>query len=160
MPMTLRNFVATTLILLTGVGWCAEVGSAPPPVEILRTEFGTFSQPGESGPPFKATRFVPLVAGQSYGWIAFVKPSSAKVRWREEFTLPAAPSLWGGEKAPSTVQSLSADRRISITEGEAAPAQGMIFNAWSVAPGDPAGTYRIRVFIDNRLVETFDFKVK
>ena len=74
--------------------------------------------------------------------------------------MPAAPSLWGGEKAPSTVQSLSADRRISITEGEATPAQGMIFNAWSVAPGDPAGTYRIRVFIDNRLVETFDFKVK
>lgn len=159
MSMALRNFVATIFMLLAGASWCAESGS-PPSVEVLRVEFGTFLKPGENGPPFKATRLIPLVAGQSYGWIVFVKTTSAKVRWREEFTLPAAPKVWGGEKPSSTVQSLSADRRTSITEGEATPTRGFILNAWSVAPGDPVGTYRIRVFIDNRLVETFDFEVK
>lgn len=159
MFIALRDYVATTLILVTGVGWCANAGAAPP-VEVIRAEFGTFPKPGESGPPFTATRFVPLVPGQSYGWIALVKPTSAKVRWREEFTLPAAPTVWGGEKPPDTIQSLSGDRRTSVTEGEATPAKGVIFNSWSVAPGDPTGTYRIRVFIENRLVETFDFDVR
>jgi hypothetical protein len=160
MFIALRKLLATILVLVSGVAWCADIESAAPPVEVVRAEFGTFPKAGESGPLFKATRFVPLVPGQSYGWIAIVKPTSEKVRWREEFTLPAAPTVWDGEKLPSTVQSLSADRRTSITEGEAKPVEGAIFNAWSVAPGDPVGSYRIRVFIENRLVGTFDFEVR
>ena len=36
---------------------------------------------------------------------------------------------------------------------------GMIQHAWSVANGDPAGDYEIRLFIEGKLVRTFKFEV-
>jgi len=160
MYIALRTLLASTFFFLAGSAWCAEPESSSPAVDVVRAEFGTFPGPGTTETAFTATRVVPLVSGQPYGWIALVKPTQVKVHWREEFTLPAAPDTWAGEAQPNTSQSVSADRRTSITEGEEIPTQGVIMRVWSVAPGDPAGTYRIRVFIENRLIQSFEFEVK
>jgi hypothetical protein len=160
MYITLRTLLAASLFFIAGSARCAEPASSSPAIEVVRAEFGTFPKPGTTDTAFTATRSIPLVPGQLYGWIALVKPTQTKVHWREEFTLPAAPETWAGEAQPNTSQSVSEDRRTSITEGEDIPTQGMIMRVWGVAPGDPAGTYRIRVFIENRLVESFVFEVK
>jgi hypothetical protein len=47
-----------------------------------------------------------------------------------------------------------------VTEREVAPDQGLIFNTWSVAAGDPAGKYVIRVFVEGALAKTFEFEVR
>ena len=38
--------------------------------------------------------------------------------------------------------------------------RGLVLNRWAVAPGDPAGRYEIRVFVDDLLVRTFVFEVE
>lgn len=129
---------------------------------VASAEFGLFNDDESGQPVFVPTRSVPLVEGQSYGWIVSL-PNSApgkKVRWREEFVLPAAPSTWG-EADPDVRQRISSDGRTSVKEAEVVvPEDGRIANAWSVAPGDPAGRYVIRVFVDGQKVRTFEFDLK
>lgn len=128
-------------------------------VKIINSEFGIFNL-GPDGKPvsFTPTKQVPLVVGQPYGWVIYVQPKTQKIRVREEFTLPEAPEIWGGE--PEGTQSLSSDRKVSVIEREADASGGIVTNAWEVAPGDPSGKYRIKVFFNDRLAATFEFIVK
>jgi len=151
------------LALLTLAG-CAgpaalEQSAAKLPIEVVKAEFGLFNALETGRPPFIATPLVPLVVNQAYGWVIVLKTSEKTVRWREEFTLPAAPATWGGPERIGT-RSMSDDGRTTITEREVTLHNGAIFNSWSVAPGDPTGTYRMRVTIEDRLVRTFEFRVE
>ena len=128
-------------------------------VEVVRAAFGLFNPAGGGQPQFVPAKVVPLVVNQAYGWVMVIKTSAQTVRWREEFTLPAEPATWGGAE-PIGTRSMSDDRRTTVTEREVTPQNGIIFNSWAVAPGDPAGTYRMRISIDGHLVRTFEFEVK
>ncbi|QEI06706.1 hypothetical protein FXN63_13345 [Pigmentiphaga aceris] len=130
-----------------------------PTIEVVRTEFGLFFPPGSTKKKFVSARTVPLVENQMYGWRVYLKPGVGKVRWREEFVLPVAPSTWGGS-LPGVTQDVSSDGRTSIKEGTVSGQQGVIWNVWSVAPGDPTGKYVIRVFVEDKLVKTFEFNVE
>ena len=110
--------------------------------EVVRAEFGLFNALETGRPPFIETPLVPLVVDQSYGWVIVLKTSAKTVRWREEF-----------------IRAMS-DGRATITDREVTLHNGVIFNSWSVAPGDPTGTYRMRVSIEGRLVRTFEFRVE
>ena len=72
-----------------------------------------------------------------------LKTGAKTVRWREEF-----------------IRAMSDDARATITEREVTLHNGVIFNSWSVAPGDPTGAYRMRVTIEGQLVRTFEFRVE
>lgn len=122
-------------------------------------EFGLFNISDPSKPSFVPSAFVPLVPDQAYGWVIHVRTDKAKIKWREEFTLPVKPTTWGAVE-PVGERSVSNDGRTSVTEREVIPDQGVIFNSWSVAPGDPKGSYIIRVFIEGSLAKTFKFEVK
>ena len=128
--------------------------------EVLDSAFGLFSLGGDGSPPFKPAAVVPLVEGQAYGWIIKLRTDSKQVRWREEFTLPAAPEAWNGATEAGVKHTLSADSRVSVMERAVEPSGGLIFNSWSVAKGDPAGKYRIRVFVEGRLAASFEFDVR
>lgn len=122
-------------------------------VVVEQAQFGTYSKEGE----FTAAKTVPLVVGQSYGWkvkLNQLKPD-AKVKWKEEFVLPATPKEWGGSQG-----AVSKDKRTNVTEREDVPIDGWIGHAWSVAEGDPPGKYTMNVFINDTLVKTFKFQVK
>jgi len=120
--------------------------------------FGILVKDAEGKERFVETDIVPLVENQAYGWIIRLGRGFDKVKWREEFTLPAAPKTWGTTETEGT-REISTDKKISVTEKETLVREGRIFNFWSVAAGDPIGKYVIRVFIDNSLVATFHFKV-
>ena len=102
------------------------------------------------------TRTVPLKAGQVYGWRLSLDTAKTTVHFREEFELPLPPQTWGYPEG----QRISGDRKTSVLEGDAAAVRGYIGNRWAVAPGDPCGKYTIRVFIEEKLVATFEFDVE
>lgn len=132
---------------------------APGSYEIIRAEFGVFNQEDSSKPAFVQAAVIPLTPNQNYGWIMLLRTAKLKVKWREEFTLPEKPDTWGD---PATLgnRSVSPDGRTSITEREVSPDQGLIYNIWTVAPGDPKGRYLIKVFIEDSLAKLFEFDVQ
>ena len=130
-----------------------------PRVSIVRAEFGLFNSTESEEQAFVPTRTVPFTEKQSYGWVILLETKKPKIRWREEFTLPAAPATWGDVETQGS-QSISEDRRVSITEREVETDQGLIFNSWAVAPGDPKGRYFIRVIVENSVEQVFEFDVK
>jgi hypothetical protein len=126
-------------------------------LEIQRSEFVLVNVDGAGRISLVESNRVPLVTGQGYGWQIFLETDKPRIRWREEFTLPRAPEIWGQGETPVF---LSADRRTAVTEQEVDASRGVIGHAWSVAPGDPAGRYVIRVFVEGQLAATFEFDVQ
>lgn len=120
--------------------------------------FGVIIKNQEGKEEFEVTNTVPLIEGQSYGWIIRVGPGFAKVKWKEVFELPEKPDTWGPGEA-SGDHEISGDRKVSITEKEVVVEGRYIQHFWSVAAGDPVGDYVIRVYVNDLLWETFHFKV-
>ncbi|WP_146076095.1 hypothetical protein [Caldimonas caldifontis] len=149
-------FVACCPVIATASN--GAVGS-PSGYEVVRAEFGIFNQPNSGKPAFVPATVVPLTPNQGYGWIMLLRTTKPKIRWREEFTLPAKPNTWG-DPEPLGTRSVSTDGRTSVTEREVSPDRGLIFNTWAVAPGDPKGRYVIRVFVEGSLVKVFEFDVQ
>ncbi|WP_143086027.1 hypothetical protein [Formivibrio citricus] len=128
-------------------------------VEVVSADFGLFNSAESGNPPFEPAKVVPLTPNQGYGWVMLLRTDKPKIKWREEFTLPAKPDTWGNPE-PLGTRSVSTDGRVSITEREVSPERGIIFNSWAVAPGDPKGRYVIRVFIEGVLASVFEFDVQ
>ncbi len=128
-------------------------------IEVVRSDFGLFSRPDSGKPPFQASRRVPLQEGQGYGWYIELKTTRPKIKWREEMVVPSPPATWGIQN--STAQhSISDDRRTLTTEREVVPNRGLIYNVWSVAAGDPKGPHVVRVYVEGKLVRTFEFETE
>jgi len=127
--------------------------------EVIRTDFGSVSQPDQTKPDlvFTSTKVVPFKVGQGYGWSMNLRTNKQNIKWREEFTLPVKPSTWGDL---TKLQSVSADGRTLITDREVASNNGLIFNFYQIAPGDPKGRYVFRVFVGGALAKTMKFDVK
>ncbi len=126
-------------------------------VQIVRAEFGLFKKTA-NGQSFVPAKTVPLVEGQEYGWMIVLKTKKPLIKWREEFTLPYAPATWGDAEAQG-LHTVSKDGRVSVMEREVSPVDGLIFNVWTVAAGDPQGHHLIRVLIDKRYERVFEFDV-
>ncbi len=128
-------------------------------IEIVRSDFGLFSPPQSGKPAFQASRKVPLQEKQGYGWFVELKTTKPRIKWREELVVPTPPATWGIQG--STAQhSVSDDGRTLTTEREVVPNRGIIYNVWSVAPGDPKGPHVVRVYVEGKLVRTFDFETE
>jgi hypothetical protein len=130
-----------------------------PEVSIVWAEFGLFNFIEFGEQVFVPGHTVPYNENQSYGWIILLETKKSKIRWREEFTLPAAPETWSSTEWQGS-QFISGDKRMSIIEREVEPVQGLISHSWEIAPGDPKGRYIIRVIVENCLQEVFEFEVK
>lgn len=158
----LRSFLSLIVLVVSGSVTAAPskgtVG-APSNYEIVRAEFGIFNQANSGKPTFAPTTTVPLTPNQGYGWIMVLRTTKPKIKWREEFTLPVKPDTWG-DPEPLGTRSVSTDGRTSVTEREVSPERGLIFNMWTVAPGDPKGRYVIRVFVEGSLAKVFEFDVQ
>lgn len=128
-------------------------------VEIVRSDFGLFNRPDSGKPAFESSRRVPLKEDQGYGWFVELKTTRPKIKWREEMVVPSPPATWGIQN--STAQhTISDDRRTLTTEREVAPNRGIIHNVWGVAAGDPKGSHVVRVYVEGKLVRTFEFETE
>jgi hypothetical protein len=162
-----RMLIPTLLLILSvAVATATHAALAPEPgqpsipeVSIVSAQFGLFNPPESGKEPFVPTTIVPLTENQGYGWVILLDTRKPTIRWREEFTLPAAPTTWG-DPVPDGSHAVSGDRKVSVLEREVQPEQGMISNSWAVAPGDPKGRYVIRVIIEGNLERVFEFDVQ
>ncbi|MEH2011757.1 hypothetical protein [Nostoc sp.] len=105
---------------------------------------------------FQTTR-VPLQEGNVYGWRIKLKDYQGEVKWREVLHLPKPPESWGTDNGEDF--SISADGTTSVTRRTQSAPDGVIENFWTIAPGDPVGKHRIEVYIDDRLISTFEFEI-
>jgi hypothetical protein len=127
------------------------------PLKVVSAEFGLFDFSDPDNPTYEPADTVPLVPGQAFGWVIQLDTDKETVKWREEFTVPAKPATWGDLDETNT---MSADGRTLTTVKTDTLNDGAIFNAWEIAPGDPAGKYVMRVFVEGELVSTFEFDVQ
>lgn len=112
--------------------------------------------PDKSNAGMKAlpSNYVPGIKGQPYGWALKIKTTLEKVKLREELVLPA-PGNWT-TLGDTTV---SEDKKIGNTTRVVPVGAGVISNTWCYAEGDPKGTHKIRIWIEDRLVAEFNFEV-
>lgn len=92
-----------------------------------------------------------------YHWAVFVEAEQRSVRVREAFKLPAPAKQWG--TGPGRTDVIE-DRSGAVTEFDDDLSDGLISNGWCVAAGDPSGDHQIRVYVGDRLLHIFDFRVE
>jgi hypothetical protein len=93
------------------------------------------------------------VEGQSFGWRMKIR-CTGPVRFKEVMKLPAAGD-WSFEADDMPGTTISDDKTTTTTIDYAACKQGWIEHVWSVAAGDPAGTYVITVEVDGYAPQVF-----
>jgi hypothetical protein len=130
---------------------------AQPAVQIEQAAFGVFNRTADGRVDFKPTKTVPLIPNQEFGWVIGVTTTKPTVRWREEFTVPAAPETWGPVEGK---HEISADRRVSILEREVPVEGNFLFNAWTISPGDPKGRHTMKVTVEDAPPIVFEFDIE
>ena len=122
-------------------------------------EFGIWVDDPKGGEPrFVATREVPYVAEQAFGWRVKNANPGRPVRWVETMRLPTAPSDWLGVEQSPNVQ-ISDDGRTARTMGAALKGDRYIQNIWYVSVGDPMGECELSVELEDGRKATFHFKI-
>ena len=92
-----------------------------------------------------------------YQWVIAVQPEDRTLAVRELFELPASAEQWG--RGPDQATIVGAEGSSAVTQFEDSLSDGLLQHGWCVAPGDPTGPHRIRVFIGDRLLHEFRFEV-
>ncbi|MBD2612208.1 hypothetical protein VF14_33910 [Nostoc linckia z18] len=126
-------------------------------ITVSNAEFGLKRVDTKGNVTIFQTTTVPLQEGNVYGWRMKLKNYQGEVKWREVLRLPKPPQTWGTDNGENF--SISADGTTSITRRTQPATDGVIENFWTIAPGDPLGKYKIEVYIDDRLINTFEFEV-
>ena len=136
--------ILCTFLLLT---------SCSPEQPTQRVIFVTLTENAE----FRETQRVPLVVGQSYGWMLKVKHQDTVV-WKEVFTLPSTPKVWGEKEATSNINVIHKSEQPVKSDIFGKEYYGFVSNMWSVAEGDPAGVYNFKIFHDDVLAKEFNIE--
>ncbi len=134
-----------------------------PGVFLLQSDFGVWKN-GEA--EFKAGREFAIKGGDQFGWRFRVRTEKDEVKMRVVFECPAAPKrwMWNGEVLEKNESSdgrmkLSPDRRTATTESEVAVSEGWMMSPWTFDDGDPYGDHVVRIYIGEKLVRIFRFRL-
>lgn len=126
-------------------------------ITVTNAEFGLKRVDAKGNVTIFQTKTIPLQEGNAYGWRIKLKNYQREVKWREVLRLPKPPETWGTDNGENF--SISADGTTSVTRRTQSAPDGTIENFWTIAPGDPIGKYKIEVYVDDRLINTFEFEV-
>ncbi|MBW4616259.1 MAG: hypothetical protein KME21_23890 [Desmonostoc vinosum HA7617-LM4] len=126
------------------------------PVIVSEAEFGIKRVDSEGQTILVETNKIPLIEGNAYGWRIKLRDYQGEVKWREVLRLPKRPETWSTDNGENF--SISTDGTTAETKRTQSAPNGVIENFWTIAPGDPAGQYKIEVFIDDRLISSFNFE--
>jgi hypothetical protein len=172
MKITSLKFLITSLWLIFGLGVTilhqekALLAEAPPQfsssikntkITVTKSEFGVRIVDSQGKANFFPTRKVPLKKGDAYGWRITLENYQGEVEWREVLSLPQVPETWATSETDENF-SLSEDGKTAITKRSQTTTNGVIENYWQIAPGDPLGKHKIEVYVDDRLIATFEFE--
>jgi hypothetical protein len=156
----LSKYASATLCLLLLLP--AIEASSKEPADIARmikgAEFGIFHDFNAKKLVFIKTNYVPYKIGQDFGWRMPTKRTE-KIFVREELILPS-PAVFFESQSDENYLAVMDDRKTIINDHEISPENGYIYGGWGIAPDDPIGTHRLKVFIDGNLVKEFVFKIE
>jgi hypothetical protein len=95
-----------------------------------------------------------------YGWFIELKTSKPKIKWREEMVFPSPLAIL--DINGSTAQHSTSEDGLTVTSEleEVVPDSGLIYHMWGVAAGDPEGHHVVRIYVEDKLVRTFEFEAE
>ena len=125
------------------------------PVEVLHADRGRIERDKDGHFRFTNSELIPLVEGEVYGWRMYIRTNKGKVRVTEEVTI-SGPTTWGG----SSDLKVSADGRTVTKSRVIDGASGFVSSAWKITKEDPAGPVKIKVIIENKIEQQFNFTLK
>lgn len=128
-------------------------------VTVTQAHAGLLGPPAAAPSQFVPSTTLPLQDGQQFGWRMQLQTKLTTVRVREELTLPTEPRTWG-DPEPELKRKTSADGRTATTEMLLVPVDGVIQFSWTVTRGDPAGTWVLKVQVEDLPVQTFRLQAK
>ena len=137
----------------------AEAAQADALVVITQAQAGLVGPPSAAPSQFVPSATLPLRDGQEFGWRMQLQTKLTQVRVREELTLPAEPRTWG-DPEPSLKRKPSADGKTATTELLLVPVNGVIQFTWTVTQGDPAGTWQLKVQVEDLPPQTFRLQAR
>ncbi|MBD2438679.1 hypothetical protein [Nostoc sp. FACHB-110] len=135
----------------------SQVSNTKQAISVDKAEFGVARVDARGKVNFIPTFRVPLQEGSKYGWRIQLKDYKGEVTWREVLRLPKPPETWATDDGENF--TVSADGTESVMRRKAMATDGVIENFWTIAAGDPPGKHKIQVYVDDRLIATFDFEV-
>jgi len=151
--------VLAAVLLCLAPLWNQPASAATYTVEVA--EFVVSISDGEGNQRSAVGNIVPYLPNRAcFGWRLRLAEPPAVVRVREVLQLPEAPAFWSGEDDAYSTHTFSADRTTAITEEYKAPQDCWLESSWCIVEGDPAGAHSIDVYIEDALVQHFDFEVK
>ena len=159
------SFHTALCCFLLACVWLSSASAAPdsklaaPGVVITQAQVGLIGPPAAATSQFVPSTTLPLKDGQEFGWRMRLQTKLTQVRVREELTLPAEPRTWG-DPEPGLKRKTSADGRTASTEMLLVPVDGVIQFTWTVTQGDPAGTWLLKVQVEDLPPQTFRLQAK
>jgi hypothetical protein len=133
------------------------IGQPNSPIPILNSSFyvGTRNAIDDEF-VWTKSNFVPSTPDNAcYKWAIMLDTELSSISTREVFILPSKPKSWGYKEG----MTLYKDSRVSVTEKVLEVDNGVINNGWCVTEGDPTGDYKIEVYVNEVLAESFNFTV-
>jgi hypothetical protein len=160
----MRKLVVTALLLGLATGALGAIQKPSPkpegpPRESEQKEteegephFGIWQQT-ETGRVLIGTRVIPLIPGTRFGWIVdYPGEAGTPIAWREELILADAPRYTGGASrvAPNHL----------VRERTSLLSDGAFDGSWMIDAWDPRGPATTRIYVDGKLVASFDFAIE
>ena len=137
------------------------IGQPDSPIPILESSFyvGIRNSKDEEL-VWTESKFVQLISENScYRWEIELDTYLISVPPKEIFIMLETPKVWSSDECVEGKQTLHHDNKISVIEKDIKVEDGIIESMWCVAEGDPAGNYKIEVYIKGVLAESFSFVV-
>lgn len=121
-------------------------------------EFGVFKKINNEKYELTQTQNLSVSTKASYGWYAQIQPFKGKIKVREEWELPTPPKYWG--YVDNMTVTLSPDGRKAVVEGLVdVDGKFLGHSSWSLDAGDPTGSYKMRLFVNDKIQKEFMFNV-
>ncbi len=162
-PWRYGGLLSAQFCALLVCAWLPVAAAGPSQVRtsvvVTRAQAGLLGPPAADVSQFVPSANLPLQDGQQFGWRMQLRTKLTTVRVREELTLPAEPRTWG-DPEPGLKRRTLADGRTATTELLLVPVDGVIQFTWTVTRGDPAGTWLLKVQVEDLPVQTFRLQAK
>jgi len=130
-----------------------------PDLVVRRVRFGVLESEAGGGEHFRPVTELSAQEGVNYGWIIEVETTRPTLRWQERLRLPEREDDWGDALDDPDV-TLSEDGRSAYSSGSDLVEDGKLQHFyWTLAQGDPAGTYVMDVAVEGYAVAHFEFSV-
>lgn len=126
-------------------------------LEVTSAEFGSFAGVGTKSVTFIPSDKLSKRSEITYGWVVRMQPFEGSVTVKDEVETPVV-ARWEFP-ANADVQVSADGKTVSATQSIPVKGTSFLFHNWSLSQSDPVGTYKTRLYVNNKLVKETSFAV-